>query len=278
MQIQNIAVPVTSAINNPASGVFGTGQVQFFTNSGSWTIPPGIGKVRARCFGAGGGYNNISSYYSGGGGGGFAIKTIYGLDGLTSIPITVGIGGGTVSTSTALYSSGTSSFGSFVSATGGYFGYYGSAPLPGGSGVGGDINNIGGTGGFASSTTEGGGGGCASIFGSGGNGGAGGVSGSPSSGGAGGGSGFQSGSVGSGGNGFLGVGAIYVSSTVQFASTSGLNQFSIDFLGTGGGAMYLQPPQNGGGGSYSTPGAFPGGGSGVGSPSFGANGLVIVEW
>lgn len=99
-----MAVSIQSQVFNPISGVFGTGQVQIFglnSLSNVWTVPLGINKVRARCFG---------------GAGGFAMKSIYDLTGVTSVPITV--------------QKGTCSFGSYVSATGGY----------GGIGIGGDIN------------------------------------------------------------------------------------------------------------------------------------------
>lgn len=277
MPTQNIVVPVTSAISNPASGVFGTGQVQFFTSSGSWTVPPGIGKVRARVWGAGGGYNNNGSYYSGGGGGGFAIKIIYGFDGVSSIPVIVGQGINLVSLTNAVSSAQSSSFGSYVSATGGGQGATGAGPS-GGNGVGGDTNTSGGSGGYSASTASGGGGGCASIFGNGGNGGANANNGLSSSGGAGGGTGYNTyTAVSFGGNGFIGSGATYIASTVQYPATSGFLPFSIDLIGVGGGGNYLQLAFNGGGGSYGVTGAFPGGGNGY-SGTQGGNGLVIVEW
>lgn len=129
-----MSVPIQSQIFNPITGVFGTGQMQIFGSgqSGTWTVPAGIGKVRVRCFGGGA---------SGGAGGGFAIKSIYDLTGVTSVAVTVASAGGT------------SSFGSYVSATGGT-----STPT-GGSGVGGDINASGG------SVS---GGGVGSLFGNGG--------------------------------------------------------------------------------------------------------------
>ena len=114
-----MAIPVQSQIYNPISGVFGTGQVQFFgPQSGSfiWTVPQGIGKVRARCWGGG-----ATSYA-----GGFAMKAIYDLTGVTIVPITV-----------SSIAGGTSSFGSYVSATGAV------ASTSAGYGVGGDINTSG---------------------------------------------------------------------------------------------------------------------------------------
>ena len=100
-----MTVPIQSQIFNPITGVFGTGQMQFFGpgQSGTWTVPAGVGKVRVRLFGAGAGQS--------GGGGGFALKTIYDLSGVTSVAVTVGAG--------VNGSGGTSSFGSYVSASGG---------------------------------------------------------------------------------------------------------------------------------------------------------------
>lgn len=110
-----MAIPIQSQIYNPISGVFGTGQMQFFgpnSTATSWSVPAGIGKVRARCWGGSTGTNS----------GGFAIKSIYDLTGVSTIPIIV--------------STGTCSFGSYVSSTGG-------SSSGVGTGVGGDINSNG---------------------------------------------------------------------------------------------------------------------------------------
>jgi hypothetical protein len=255
-----MSVPIQPTLFNPISGVFGNGQVAFYpgsftaTQTYTWTVPPGVGAVRARCFGGGG--------YDGGAGGGFAMKAIYDLTGVTSVAITVG----TAST--------TSSFGSYVSATGG-----GNSGGTQGAGTGGDINYSGGLGGGSSY----GGGGVANIFGHGGRGsnsfyicGQNNASG-------GGGPGTQ----GTwGGNGFLGTGGFYKTNLANLPllyATSGMDaRFSIDFIGTGGGGAYVQNGLNGGGGPYAGGGAgyggYPGGGGGGGSSSTGAPGLVIVEW
>jgi hypothetical protein len=217
-----MAVSIQSQIFNPITGVFGTGQMQIFGPgmSGSWTVPIGIGKCRVRMFGGGG---------TVGGGGGFSLKSIYDLTGVTSVPVIVGGAGGT------------SSFGSYCSATGG-----------GGVGVGGDINTSGGAGT---------GGGVGSLFGNGsGNGTSIGVSGSNT---------FASGLFGSGS---------YVPSTnFSTPANSGMvSPFSIDLFGTGAGSVSSSTAfgqgVNGGGG-YN--GSFPGGGGASGS---GAPGMVIVEW
>ena len=56
-----MAIALTQTAFNPVTGVFGSGNVQIFGGTGTtnatytWTIPPGVGKVRARVFGGGGG-------------------------------------------------------------------------------------------------------------------------------------------------------------------------------------------------------------------------------
>lgn len=228
---------VANYSTNPISGTFGTGNVKFFSSSGTWTVPAGIGKVRARIWG-GGAY--------GGGGGGFSLITVYNLYGVTSIPITVGSGGASSSSSTG----GTSSFGSYASATGGLSGSGG-----GGTGINGDINSTGG--GVA-------GGGVASIYGNGGA--------TTTA--------LNQGGAGSGGNstgmaGFLMTGT--VSSTYTTPVVPFTNTFNLDWIGTGCGGSSVMPAVNGGGGGVTyTSGSFPGGGGYSGG--LGANGLVIVEW
>ena len=131
-----MAFPIQNAIqSNPVTGVFGNGQIQMFPQSGTFIVPIGVSKVRARIWG-GGGANT-------GGGGGFAMKVCNVVEG-SSIAVTVGDG------------SQASSFGAFVSATAGV------TSSAGGIGVGGDVNYQGGTGGTA-------GGGAANVFGNGGN-------------------------------------------------------------------------------------------------------------
>jgi hypothetical protein len=87
----------------------------------------------------------------------------------------------------------------------------------------------------------------------------------------------------SGGAGLFGSGGQYVGSGTAAAlitPTTGLvGQFSIDFIGTGGGGAYSQSGANGGGGGFQGSGGYPGGGAGAGTSgqSSGA-GMVIVEW
>ena len=251
-----MAIQTISTAYNPISGVFGTGQVQIFADVGSstWTVPPGIGKVRARVWG-GGGYNL-------GCGGGFSLKAVYNLTGVTSVAITVGTGG-TSGTPTG----GTSSFGSYCSATGGS-----SGGTTVGSGTGGDINYDGGRGGTFPA-------GVASIFGPG--------NGELSA---------TNGATGGAGQGavtlarmaaggFLSVGGIagdVTAGAIAQLPTSGLGQFSIDYIGTGGGGGTAQNGINGGGGggagtvATAPQGGIPGGAGGT--TGNGGRGLVIVEW
>ena len=85
----------------------------------------------------------------------------------------------------------------------------------------------------------------------------------------------------SAGAGLFGSGGQYVGSgtvgALNTPTTGLIGQFSIDFIGTGGGGAYNQSGANGGGGGYSGSGGYPGGGSGI-SGGVGAAGIVIVEW
>jgi hypothetical protein len=257
-----MSIPTQSQISNPVTGVFGTGQMQIFGAGGTgvWLVPAGIDKVRVRMWGAGG---SSAAGTSSAGGGGFALKVIYGLSSVTSVPVIVG----TVAPNS---SGGTSSFGSYVSATGGSL--YSSLYGVGGIGINGDINYQGGSG----YTT---GGGVASLFGNGG-----GWNASqtfPMPGASGYGVGINNGTAGSG---LLGTGGGgYTTSGSSVPAGTGFNgQFSIDFIGTGGGGGYAGPGANGGGGSAAGGGVYQGGGypggGGGGNGAMGAPGMVIVEW
>lgn len=133
---------------------FGAG-VQAFTASGAFVVPVGVSRVEVELWGAGSGsFASTSSIASGGGsGGGYARKRIAGLTPGQAITITVGAGG-TAGTTGGIGAGagGTSSFGGFVSATGGSLNVSASTAnpqngaIPGGTGVGGDVNLMGSSG------------------------------------------------------------------------------------------------------------------------------------
>lgn len=278
-----MAIPIQSQAYNPITGVFGTGQIQVFGVSGTWTVPAGIGKVRVRMWGAGGSAGYGGNTYAGGGGGGFSIKAIYDLSGVTSVAVTVAPVATSSTGSTTLFA-GTSSFGSYVSATGGAYCTPTTGINVGGSGVGGDINTTGGSGVGGITVNNGGGGGSASLFGNGGNGANNNFFTTPSTGGAGGGFGTATlASPNPGGNGFNSVGGNNIIQTagcfITMPTSGQSQQFSIDFIGCGGGGSFQQSGVNGGGGGATFAGGTPGGGCGsMGSPVAGGAGLVIVEW
>jgi hypothetical protein len=123
--------------------------VQTFTGSGSFVVPAGVSQVEVELWGGGSGsYASLSSIAAGGGaGGGYARKRVTGLTVGQVVPVTVGAGGaGGTTAGGAPGVGGTSSFGSYVSATGGALNVFAtvSAPqngaAPSGVGVGGDVN------------------------------------------------------------------------------------------------------------------------------------------
>lgn len=147
-----------------SSYVGGRGQV--FTSSGTFTVPTGVTSVAVTVQGGGGGGGACNggqtsvTYGGGGGGGGRALKYVTGLTPGASVTVTVGAAGGSAQ------AGGTSSFGAYVSATGGAAGQtvnigQGGSGGAGGSGQSGDINVTGGTGGTAQAgwAAAGGGGG-----------------------------------------------------------------------------------------------------------------------
>ena len=107
----------------PSGG--GQFQNQLFTASGTWTTPTGVTKVKVWCMGAGGGSAtaNYGCVYGGNGGyGGFALGLYTVVPG-TIYTVTVGTGGNSAYTggsgSVSGTAGGSTSFGSFISATGG---------------------------------------------------------------------------------------------------------------------------------------------------------------
>jgi hypothetical protein len=136
-----LLAPAFSAAN-------GFRSVQYFTSTGSFTVPAGVFVLDVELWaaGGGGGGSTTGTTGTGGGGGGYARKRIVTTPG-TVVPVTVGSGGaGGVSNGNG-GNGGTTSFGSFLSATGGAGGYSTTAGGTGGSGVGGDLilNGIGGS-------------------------------------------------------------------------------------------------------------------------------------
>ncbi len=133
---------------------FGSG-VESFTSSGTFTVPPGVTQIEVELWGGGSGsFASTSSVASGGGsGGGYARKRIVGLSPGQSFPVTVGLGGSAGIVAGALPGAGgTSSFGSYVSATGGALNSTASTSspqngaIPGGVGKNGDVNLTGSSG------------------------------------------------------------------------------------------------------------------------------------
>ncbi len=129
--------------------------VQTFVSNGSFTVPAGVSQVEVELWGGGSGsYASINNIPSGGGsGGGYARKRITGLVGGQTIAVTVGLGGQAGITGGGAPSAGqTSSFGPYVSATGGALnslantGNPQNGATPGGSGLAGDVNLTGSSG------------------------------------------------------------------------------------------------------------------------------------
>ncbi len=130
----------------------GVSQAQVFSASGTFTIPQGVPRLFVTVIGGGGAGGLHATLSSGGGGqGGTARGWLYGLPVGNSVAVTVG-GGGFAPTSPGNGGAGgTSSFGPYVSATGGQGGFGGSANIVmagglGGRGLGGDIREGGSTG------------------------------------------------------------------------------------------------------------------------------------
>ncbi len=142
---------------------FGSG-VQSFTSSNNFAVPAGVTAVEVEVWGGGSGsYASATSYPSGGGaGGGYARRRIAGLTPGQVVPVTVGAGGAGGTTGGGVPGAGgSSSFGAYVSATGGSLNVLASTSYPvngatpGGNGFGGDIN-IPGSAGQAGIVTSGG--------------------------------------------------------------------------------------------------------------------------
>ena len=142
----------------------GPKSIQVFTSSGTWTRPSGVTKIMVEVIGGGGGGG---AHAGGGGGAGGYSRELIDVSALASETVTVGGAGsaGTTNGGENGGAGGTSSFGSYLSCTGGALGYGGSHGAGGGVGgtaSNGDLNSSGGNGikGYAN-----GGGGGSSFFG-----------------------------------------------------------------------------------------------------------------
>lgn len=154
-----------------SGGAGGPSGVSVFTSSGTWNKPSGLSAVRVQLVGGGGG--GAQALVGGGGAGGYAEEFLLTSELSSSVTVTVGTGGAAGSGGGSGGNGLTSSFGSYLQATGGtgaiYTSFVGGAP---GVGSNGDINLYGGYGGAPSTTTSASGGnGGASYFGGGGYGG-----------------------------------------------------------------------------------------------------------
>ncbi|EFK1514734.1 hypothetical protein AYL81_001219 [Escherichia coli] len=146
------AAAIAAALTNLGlrEGSFGFRNLVTFTTAGvtSWTVPEELRKGR-KCYvkviggGASGGIGSTTASAvtcGGGGGGGGVAEGLVDLTGINSVSITVGAGGAPVSgISVNGKNGGSSSFGTYMSASGGYSGGQPSGGL-GAVGVGGTIN------------------------------------------------------------------------------------------------------------------------------------------
>ena len=139
----------TLQVNNAGSAIeigdSGLVSCQYFTGSGTYTKPAGIKRIRVQLVGGGGGG---CGYAESGGSGGYA-EEIIDATSITTVTVTVGTGGGGVAYHSAAGNGGATSFGSYLSATGGHGAnrqgsHSGGAP---GVGSGGNVNMFGGGGG-----------------------------------------------------------------------------------------------------------------------------------
>jgi hypothetical protein len=115
-----------------------------FTATGTWYKPAGCTKVLVKLVGGGGG---AAGYCESGGAGGYSEKVID-VTAISSVAVTIGGGGASVAYYAAAAQGGTTSFGTYCSATGGYGANANYSHTGGISGVGssGDINLYGGLG------------------------------------------------------------------------------------------------------------------------------------
>lgn len=108
----------------------------------TWTVPAGVTKVWVEVIGGGGGgaRSAVVPGPSGGGGGGVALKLVD-LTGVSSVTVTVGVGGpGAVTMEAIGGNGGASAFGGYCSASGGQGGVINGNGSNAGYGIGGDQN------------------------------------------------------------------------------------------------------------------------------------------
>ena len=197
---------LNEAIGILAQDGFKLASIQVFSASGTWNKPAGINAVHVKLVGGGGGGSADQGAVGGGGGGAGGYSEEFITSGLgASETVTIGAGGaGGTFASTGATFGGTTSFGSFLSATGGSADAGPGVGAVGGAGAGGDINLSGGRGSYGADNDIGGGGGN-TVFGGGGgaSGSAGLVGAANTGGGGGGGDALSSANGGAGGSGFV---------------------------------------------------------------------------
>ena len=146
-EIEGQAMGARSALNAAPYAIAGGGgglqSMQVFSTSGTWIRPDGIDRVEVTVTGGGGGggSHNSDDSQGGGGAGGTAIEIID-VSEVTSVSVTVGAGGtgSCGNTRNGGTDGGTSSFGTYVSATGGEAPNDWGIGGRGGQGSGGDLN------------------------------------------------------------------------------------------------------------------------------------------
>lgn len=118
---------------------------QAFTSSGTFYVPSGVTRLRATVIGGGGAGGSVASGSGGAGGGGAGGHGIVWLSGITpgaAVPVTVGSFGAGIANSAGA-NGGTSSFGTYCSATGGTGGGVGSSSVNGSGSPGGTVSGAG---------------------------------------------------------------------------------------------------------------------------------------
>jgi len=151
---------------------FGSGVQSLLTN-GNFVVPHGISQIEVELWGGGSGsFASVPGAASGGGsGGGYARKRIQDITPGQVINVIIGSGGAAGRTNAGPANGGTTSFGQYVSATGGTLNYLATAvnpqygATPPGIGINGDIN-LTGSAGQSSILNQGGMGGGAPMGGS----------------------------------------------------------------------------------------------------------------